>query len=453
MKVSRIILAVLFLASPALAALLDFNWVSDPPAPAERANVTDPKLGADGTVAWTTGPAKSATYNGSPNDFTITTLGLPAGYTEVQSLSVPNSNGYYVVGKTIAAPDPACGAWAYTSVGWTQVDSGIGVTYRVTDSNEDYALIQSQNGYGGVGIVELNGAGAPGITPLPNQVPAEPGQGRISDSGEYVVHSGGGWQGSRISYGAGWASYRDLGVGYLDGLMTYAYDVNDSGNAVGYSQKTGEERALFYNFATEVFSEIPDGPFTGKELRPKYINNLNQVVGTVNSNEDLFYYDYASNTTVNLWDKVAGETGVMPQVGPNWINWNAALYLGGINDDGWITGSATGEMPWGGGGPHMNAFLLTKPIGPAHNPGDVDDSGLVGGADLTTILTNWGQSGMSWGDGDVEPYPNGDGFIGGGDYTEVLTYWGTSYGPEAIPEPTGLALLLAGALALMRRSR
>ena len=59
---------------------------------------------------------------------------------------------------------------------------------------------------------------------------------------------------------------------------------------------------------------------------------------------------------------------------------------------------------------------------------------------------------MSWGDGDVDPYPDGDDFIGGGDYTAVLTAWGTSYGPEAVPEPASLALLLAGAaLALLRR--
>ena len=84
-------------------------------------------------------------------------------------------------------------------------------------------------------------------------------------------------------------------------------------------------------------------------------------------------------------------------------------------------------------------------------PGDVTRDGFVGGADLTEILTYWGMSGVSWDDGDVEPYPNGDGFIGGGDYTEVLTYWGTGTPPEAIPEPATLGLLLIGGLALLRR--
>ena len=441
-----LVIAALF-AAP-VQAQLDFNWVSDPPAPAERATVTQGYLGSDGTVVWTTGPGKSASYNGSLNDFTITTLGMPPGYSEVQSLSVPNTGGYYVMGKAIGPPDPMVSAWAYTSVGWTQVGTS-GVKYTVTDANEDYAVMHSQSGYGGVSLVSLN-SGAPLVTPLPNQVPAEPGQGRISDNGLYVVHSGGGWQGSRISYDAGWATYRDLGVSYTDGLMTYAYDVNDSGNAVGYSQKPGEERALFYNFTTEVFSEIPDGPFTGKTLRPSYINNLNQVVGTVNGNEDLFYYDYATNTTTNLWDMVAGETGSNPQVGPNWISWNSPLYISGINDLGYIAGSATGEMPWGGGGPYLNMFLLVSPPS-ISNPGDVDEDNFVGGADLTTILTNWGSSGVSWGDGDVNPYPDGDDFIGGGDYTAVLTAWGTSYGPETVPEPLVSSLMLVMSLFVFRR--
>ena len=80
----------------------------------------------------------------------------------------------------------------------------------------------------------------------------------------------------------------------------------------------------------------------------------------------------------------------------------------------------------------------------------------MGQADLTGIPTNWGDSGVSWADGDVDPYNDGittgDDFIGGGDYTAVLTAWGTSYGPEAIPEPATLVLLLSGlVLALKRR--
>ena len=106
----------------------------------------------------------------------------------------------------------------------------------------------------------------------------------------------------------------------------------------------------------------------------------------------------------------------------------------------------------------MTFKTLYEGTAATHNPGDVDDDNFVGGADLTTVLTNWGNSGVTWTDGDVDPYNDGittgDDFIGGGDYTAVLTAWGTSYGPEAVPEPATLLVLLAGAgLAVARRRR
>ena len=89
---------------------------------------------------------------------------------------------------------------------------------------------------------------------------------------------------------------------------------------------------------------------------------------------------------------------------------------------------------------------------PTALPGDVDASGYVGGADLTTIITNWGMSGASREQGDL----SGDGTVGGTDYTEVITYWGTGTAPPepgAIPEPATLGLLLGGGLALLMRKK
>ena len=92
-------------------------------------------------------------------------------------------------------------------------------------------------------------------------------------------------------------------------------------------------------------------------------------------------------------------------------------------------------------------FLLV----PDDLPGDVNGDGWVGGDDLSIILTNWGLSGQSREQGDL----TGEGFIGGDDYSEVLTYWGTGTPPDSlvtsIPEPATLALLLLGALAMLRR--
>ena len=53
----------------------------------------------------------------------------------------------------------------------------------------------------------------------------------------------------------------------------------------------------------------------------------------------------------------------------------------------------------------------------------------------------------------MDPFSDGDDFIGGGDYTAVLTAWGSSYGPEPIPEPAAIGLLLGGGLVLLRNKR
>ena len=50
-----------------------------------------------------------------------------------------------------------------------------------------------------------------------------------------------------------------------------------------------------------------------------------------------------------------------------------------------------------------------------------------------------------------------NGVVDGPDYTEVLSFWATGIPPEPpgepTPEPTTLALLLAGGLVLFRRRR
>ena len=74
------------------------------------------------------------------------------------------------------------------------------------------------------------------------------------------------------------------------------------------------------------------------------------------------------------------------------------------------------------------------------------DDGFIDGIDLTTIITNWGMTGLGRTGGDL----NDDGTVEGNDYSAVLAYWGTGTPPEpsGVPEPATLALLLIAGLAL-----
>ena len=86
-----------------------------------------------------------------------------------------------------------------------------------------------------------------------------------------------------------------------------------------------------------------------------------------------------------------------------------------------------------------------------HHPGDVTRDGYVGGTDLATIISHWGQSPATYDDGDL----SGDGIVDGLDYAEVVSFWGTGVfptePPAVIPEPATLGLLLIGGGILLRR--
>ena len=93
-------------------------------------------------------------------------------------------------------------------------------------------------------------------------------------------------------------------------------------------------------------------------------------------------------------------------------------------------------------GGQTHGFLLT----PA-NAGDANLDGNVDINDLTVVLTGYNQTGVSWGQGDL----NGDGTVDINDLTLVLANYGQSSGAgiKAVPEPSAVALLLAGASCLL----
>jgi hypothetical protein len=93
------------------------------------------------------------------------------------------------------------------------------------------------------------------------------------------------------------------------------------------------------------------------------------------------------------------------------------------------------------------AALIERPFNVVpFPPGDANDDGVADGADYTLWADHYMLPGPNtWGMGDF----NGDDQVDGADYT----IWADNYSPTGspVPAPGTLALLLPGALVLLRR--
>ena len=109
-----------------------------------------------------------------------------------------------------------------------------------------------------------------------------------------------------------------------------------------------------------------------------------------------------------------------------------------IDNNGDIAGYGTDAL-----GHTEQGFLLRTAL-----PGDANLDGKVDINDLTIVLSNFGQSGMTWGTGDF----NGDGKVDINDLTVLLSNFGQSTGVagiDAVPEPSATMLLLASAACFL----
>ncbi len=82
--------------------------------------------------------------------------------------------------------------------------------------------------------------------------------------------------------------------------------------------------------------------------------------------------------------------------------------------------------------------------------GDANGDSLVDDNDLSLLLANWGRT-VGWAKGEF----SGDDLVNDNDLSLLLANWTGSSSPAmtAVPEPTSLAMLALGALAVMRRRR
>ncbi len=97
---------------------------------------------------------------------------------------------------------------------------------------------------------------------------------------------------------------------------------------------------------------------------------------------------------------------------------------------------------------NMPAFTMQQQL-----PGDANGDGKVDINDLTIVPTNFGQTGMTWGQGDFI----GDGRVDINDLTIVLTSFGyavtAACGLAAVPEPSALVLIGVGVVSLLACGR
>jgi hypothetical protein len=90
---------------------------------------------------------------------------------------------------------------------------------------------------------------------------------------------------------------------------------------------------------------------------------------------------------------------------------------------------------------------------PRGHPGDADMDGAVDVADLSVVLTNYNQTGMTWVQGDFDF----DGVVTINDLSNVLTNYDKTFGASAsfrtVPEPSSLALVGIGVMGLLAYAR
>ena len=264
--------------------------------------------------------------------------------------------------------------------------------------------------------------------------------------------------------------------------VAWAYDLNTStfysygpsgtfpngGNASGYivGQDGSSSKGFIWSEATQSYNLIPS-LFTANGIS----NNSQLVAGQTGSNSSgqAAVYNTAAGTTTTYWNgeatyvnnagTVVGDTSVdwtlngraLAEIKGQQVDLSTAYapsgvtfnYCAGLNDAGQILVWANGSFSAINGG--MTSYLLTPAM-----PGDANLDGKVDINDLTVVLANYNQTGMTWSQGEF----TGHGTVDINDLTVVLANYNTSLGSSAgamaaVPEPASAVLLACCGLAAL----
>jgi probable HAF family extracellular repeat protein len=253
--------------------------------------------------------------------------------------------------------------------------------------------------------------------------------------------------GSSTGLGGGWptiysdGAWRNIGAG----VSGVAFALNDHGHAVGGGNfGDGGGAALWKNGTVVNLGHFP----APSPIAAAYdINNSGQIVG--------FSANPAGNYSawVSLDQRTITDLNTLIAPGSGW----RLQYAHGINEAGQIAGYGTLNGL-------TRAFLLT-PITPPSLPGDANRDGSVNGTDFALLAGNFGVlSGADWSRGDFngDGAVNGTDFAllagnfgrsaGGAALAEggVLALGSQ---PAALPEPSAVCMLLGLPVVLLRRVR
>ena len=234
-----------------------------------------------------------------------------------------------------------------------------------------------------------------------------------------------------------------------DGTVGYAAGIAfDSSGNLYYGTDFGTNDELIEFTAAQLAQQAASG--TALQLGDaKVLSNLPAGAADVavdSAGHVLFTTNsYGVGSTLGMWNGTAG-------------NANNYSLLGTSGAYDWYDFvKATGDVTTALGAAYVNDYSSPGLAQVSHlAPGDANGDGRVDINDLTIVLANYGQIGMTWTSGDF----NGDGTVDINDLTIVLSNYGSMAGssgrPATVPEPTAAALLAAAAAALIavyRRTR
>jgi len=220
----------------------------------------------------------------------------------------------------------------------------------------------------------------------------------------------------------------------LANLDTRAYNISDSdpGFAAGISMDgIGIWHGMVWNTETEALAAD-----FGMDTQPTLIHSAGTMVAGSSGGSAALCVRTADDWTT--WEELDPNTLLASVDGG--ADWESLDNLAGVNDSGQLVG--TGRLDGGDRSP----FVLSTGEPQVAGMGDADRDSDVDDDDLSLLLANWGSPTAGWGQGEFNGVPPVD----DDDLSLLLANWTGSLG-EAIPEPTTLALLALGGLALRRR--